>query len=179
MSEPTHSTHHHNVNSGVYRGQVLSKMASALQFYATNLFRRLSNNEPCIQTPIEHDCGDKAREALAAFKELVDQAPSKRSITDVFLDGGMPVTEVMFNINNKVTVTLTKVGAEILNKQRVLELNLHNITPRDPVKAGDQFTEQLYVVMHIFGPSMPGIGGDEPFTDMVMQLKVSDLHHVK
>lgn len=45
----------------------IRELSAALQFYARNIFRRKSNGELAIQTPIEHDCGDRARAALVKY----------------------------------------------------------------------------------------------------------------
>lgn len=45
--------------------RVNAQLLEALDFYGRNLLRRKSNGDLVVLTPIEHDCGDKARAAIA------------------------------------------------------------------------------------------------------------------
>ena len=43
----------------------IKELREALTFYGRNLQRRASNSELIYMTPLEHDCGDRARAALS------------------------------------------------------------------------------------------------------------------
>lgn len=43
-------------------------LLGALRFYAENMGRRTSDNEPFLMTAIEYDCGDRARAAIDAAR---------------------------------------------------------------------------------------------------------------
>lgn len=45
----------------------IRELSTALRFYAQNIYRSKSTRKCAIQTPIEHDCGDRARQALARY----------------------------------------------------------------------------------------------------------------
>lgn len=76
--------------------------------------------------------------------------------------------EISFNINCFARVRLTKAGADILNdklkeySEFMTEDMLHNLYGRDEFKEGDEFRDELWSIMSIFGPYITH-GCDVPF----------------
>lgn len=67
------------------------------------------------------------------------------------------MSDMQINLNQKCTVTLNERGVEAL---RVFYQNL-SLPPPD-YKAGDEYTAELWDVMHIFGP-YTFMGAPTPF----------------
>jgi len=70
------------------------------------------------------------------------------------------------NLNDTVTVTLTKRGAEILNKDaRRLNLVFRKILNKHDYKEGDDYTRSLWMMFEEFGKHCSA-GGEAVFTNL-------------
>lgn len=72
----------------------------------------------------------------------------------------------MINLNDTVTVTLTKRGAEILNrKARKLNLAFRIILNKHDYKEGDEYKGSLWMMFEEFGAACSA-GGEAVFTNL-------------
>lgn len=70
------------------------------------------------------------------------------------------------NLNDFVSVTLSQLGATILNQQNIR----HGRTPE--YSPGDTYKTQIWILMEVFGPFI-GIGKQQPF-DARMELETKE-----
>lgn len=75
---------------------------------------------------------------------------------------------IKIKVNDKVRVSLTKIGANTLNQKNkeLLELvpRYKNLVRTD-YKAGDIYEDQLYEIIHVFAVDCFA-GGEIPFNDL-------------
>ena len=68
LSEVVALAHNDNAAFIVKAVNCHDELVEALEFYARNIIRKTSTGEFYVMTAIEHDCGDRARAALAKAK---------------------------------------------------------------------------------------------------------------